>query len=323
MPSNRLLCTVLFIVACEPADPGDLDTHIEDVTVCAAGQTVEGIDVSIYQGTINWSGVAAAGKKFAIVRVSDGTGTLDSQFARNWSGAKAAGLIRGTYQFFRASEDATAQANLVINQLNSVGGLQADDLPVVADVEVSDGQSTATIASKLTTWMARVQQGTGRVPLVYTSPGVWGNMGNPQGFSSYILWVAHYGVQCPLMPSGWTTWKFWQYSSTGSVGGISGNVDLDRFNGSLADLQAFARGETAMPDAGVTNPDAAVHRPDASGTGGTGDVGGGGGSGGSGGSAGNPGNGNMVAGCSVAPQAGGGGFFILLLMLLVRRSRAR
>jgi lysozyme len=322
MPSNRLICAVLFIVACEPAEPGDLDTHIEDVTVCAAGQTVEGIDVSVYQGTINWGGVAAAGKKFAIVRVSDGTGTMDSQFARNWSGAKAAGLVRGTYQFFRASEDATAQANLVVSQLNAAGGLQADDLPVVADVEVSDGQSTATIAAKLTTWMARVHQGTGKVPLVYTSPGVWGNMGNPQGFSSYILWVAHYGVQCPLMPSGWSTWKFWQYSSTGSVGGISGNVDLDKFNGSLSELMAFARGPAVMPDAGVT-PDAATHHPDAGGTGGTGDVGGGGGSGGSGGGGGSPANGPMVSGCSVAPQAGGGGFFILLLLLVARRSRAR
>src|SRR5690348_15376090 len=161
----RRLLWLLLVAACQPESAGDYASRTEDVSVCATGSTIEGIDVSIYQGTIDWTGVAAAGKKFAVIRVSDGTGNLDSQFARNWSGAKAAGVIRGTYQFFRASEDATAQANLVIDQLNANGGLQADDLPPVADVEVSDGQSTSTIASKLATWMARVQAGTGRTPL--------------------------------------------------------------------------------------------------------------------------------------------------------------
>src|SRR5262249_31771669 len=163
--------------------------------------TIEGIDVSIYQGTINWASVAAAGKKFAFIRVSDGTGSSDSQFARNWRMARGAGVIRGPYQFFRASEDPTAQANLLINALSQNGGLVAGDLPPVADAEVSVGQSASTIAARLATWMARVEQGTGRRPIVYTSPGVWGNMGNPQGFSSYTLWVAHYGAACPTMPS--------------------------------------------------------------------------------------------------------------------------
>src|SRR5215470_12245190 len=162
----------LAVLGCEPAPAGDYAARTEDLTVCAGSSTVEGIDVSYYQGTINWSQVAAAGKKFAVIRVSDGTTTPDTQFARNWSGAHSAGVIRGVYQFFRASQDATAQADLLVNALNSNGGLQTGDLPPVADVEVSDGQSVSTVASKLNTWMARVQAGTGRTPLIYTSPGV-------------------------------------------------------------------------------------------------------------------------------------------------------
>jgi lysozyme len=319
------------VLGCGPAPAGEYETRTEDVTVCAGSSTVEGIDVSYYQGTINWSQVAAAGKKFAVIRVSDGTTTPDTQFARNWSDARSAGVIRGVYQFFRASQDATAQADLLVNALNNNGGLQMGDLPPVADVEVSDGQSASTVASKLNTWMARVQAGTGRTPLIYTSPGVWGNIGNPQGFSEYVLWVAHYGVSCPSMPSGWTAWKFWQYSDSGSVSGISGAVDLDHFNGSLSELMAFANGGSTMPDAG-TSPDAGGGGSGGSGGSGAGGSGGSGaggsggsGTGGSGGPADNPGTGTMISGCSVGGHAPAGAFWLILLLVVAarRRSRAR
>src|SRR5262249_54505220 len=71
------------------------------VVVCADGPTVPGIDVSIYQGTIDWQKVHAAGIEFAFIRVSDGLDTLDSKYDVNWAGARAAGVLRGTYQFFR------------------------------------------------------------------------------------------------------------------------------------------------------------------------------------------------------------------------------
>src|SRR2546425_966411 len=98
MRLSYLACTLaLAAAACEPASTGDYASRVEDLTVCAAGSTVEGIDVSYYQSTINWSSVAAAGKKFAFIRVSDGTTTPDTQFARNWTMSRAAGVIRGPY----------------------------------------------------------------------------------------------------------------------------------------------------------------------------------------------------------------------------------
>ena len=84
----------------------------EEATVCPGSNKVYGIDVSYYQGTINWASVKAAGKQFAIIRVSDGTGFLDPKFASNWRNAKAAGIAVGAYQFFRPNQDATAQAEL-------------------------------------------------------------------------------------------------------------------------------------------------------------------------------------------------------------------
>ena len=84
-------------------------------SVCPAGQTTYGIDVSYYQGNIDWAAVAGAGVEFAIIRVSDGIGFHDPKFAQNWAGAKANGIIRGAYQFFRSDDDPIAQADLLIN----------------------------------------------------------------------------------------------------------------------------------------------------------------------------------------------------------------
>src|SRR3954463_5821815 len=73
--------------------------------VCAADTTTKGVDVSYFNGTIDWAKVKAAGNEFAFIRISDGTGFRDPQFAANWAGAQSAGMVRGIYQFFRPGQD--------------------------------------------------------------------------------------------------------------------------------------------------------------------------------------------------------------------------
>ncbi len=85
----------------------------QEASVCAAGTTVKGVDVSVYQGTVNWPDVKAAGNDFAIARISDGS-YLDTDFTKNWAGIKSAGMVRGAYQFFEPGEDPVTQANIVI-----------------------------------------------------------------------------------------------------------------------------------------------------------------------------------------------------------------
>jgi lysozyme len=208
----------------------------QDVTVCAGGTVVYGVDVSVFQGAINWPAVKGAGKSFAIARISDGT-YLDTKFSANWPAMKSAGLVRGAYQFFEPGEDPTTQANIVIN---AVGRLGAGDLPVTADMEVTGSQSAATIIANLQTWMAKVEAGTGKKPMIYTALGYWNAHVNSSAFSGNPLWAANWGVTCPGLANGWGAWKFWQNADNGSVGGIGGAVDTDEFNGSLADLQGFA-----------------------------------------------------------------------------------
>jgi len=212
-------------------------------SVCPNGATVPGVDVSVYQAPVNWPSVKAAGKVFAFARVSDGT-YLDTAFNPNWTGIKAAGMVRGVYQFFEPGEDPTVQANILIQAVyadtNTFAYLRPGDLPAVLDVEVTGGQSPATIAAHIQTWINQVQSGTGRVPMIYTALGFWDGSVASTAFSANPLWAANWGVTCPSLAEGWTNWAFWQYSDTGTVNGITNAVDLDEFNGSLNDLLAFA-----------------------------------------------------------------------------------
>jgi len=244
---RALLASSVAVLAACSGSPDDLRTSEEEVVVCAKGSTVEGIDVSSWQGTIDWTKVKASGKTFAIARISDGT-YLDKQFEANWAGIKKVGLVRGAYQFFRPGEDPTALANIVVAK---VGKLGDNDLPVTCDVEATDSQTAATILKKLTTWMAVVEAGTGKKPIIYTGKYFWNDNVASTAWGKSWLWIAAYGPKCPDLPNGWSDWRFFQYSSTGAVSGISGNVDLDVFNGTLADLQALTR-STAAYGAKVT-----------------------------------------------------------------------
>jgi lysozyme len=217
------------------------------ITVCATGTVVQGVDVSVFQGTVDWTTVAGAGIDFAIARISDGS-DLDTQFAANWSGMKSAGLVRGAYQYFEPGQDPTTQANIVIS---AVGMLGSGDLPVTADMETTGGESAATIAANLQTWVSAVKAGTGKVPMIYTAEGYWDDDVDSTAFTANPLWVANWGVTCPDLATGWTAWSIWQYSDSGTVAGISDAVDLDEFNGTLAQLQAFAGGSTSSPDSGT------------------------------------------------------------------------
>jgi GH25 family lysozyme M1 (1,4-beta-N-acetylmuramidase) len=217
---------------------GDVSTEYLRST-CAEGPTVRGIDVSKWQDAIDWDRVAGSGVRFAFIRVSDGARVHDERFERNWREARRVGLLRGVYQFFRPGQDVAAQANLVIEAIRGDSG----ELAPVIDVEDTDGRSRAQVAAAVAEWIRLVSAGTGRTPIVYTGPYFWRDqVGNPDQSAS-PLWIAHYTTGCPLISEDvWPRWTFWQYSSSGRVPGISGNVDMNYFNGTMADLHALASG---------------------------------------------------------------------------------
>lgn len=226
------------------------DAQQQLARVCAAGPTVKGIDVSKYQGAIDWMKVKNDGVAFAFVRVSDGVNSIDPQFGANWTGAKAAGLLRGAYQYFRPNQDAAAQAELF---LDKIGALGPGDLAPVLDVETLGGQSAAVTRQKVRQWIDIVETRTKRKVILYTGYYFWrdevGNMALPD----QPLWIAGYTSQCPLIPEVWDKWTFWQYSDAGAVNGISGGVDVNWFNGDLATLMQTTGGAAGCGDGVCTN----------------------------------------------------------------------
>lgn len=212
-------------------------TSAQALKVCAGPSTLKGIDVSYYQGTVDWAKVRASGRRFAFARVSDGIDHPDSKFAQNWPAMKAAGIVRGAYQFFRPAKDVDAQVNLLVTKIAAAGGLEPGDLPPVLDLESDGGLPASTVIARAKAWLAKVEAAYGMKPIVYTAAFMSSIIGNH--FADYPLWVANYGATCPTMPSGWTEWRFWQDSDRGSVPGVSGNVDTNLFNGTLAQLEAL------------------------------------------------------------------------------------
>jgi lysozyme len=200
---------------------------------------VTGVDLSHYNGSVNFQSLAASGLAFAYLKASEGRFTKDPLYAANYAGSQQNQILRGAYHFFYPQLDAQAQAS---NFLSVVTQLNAGDLPPVLDVEVSGEQSPSAIAAALQQWLDAVQQKLACTPMIYTAAGFWNTaLGGTTSFSSYPLWVAEYtGNSSPRLPTGFTDYVFWQYSQSGSVPGIASNVDMDQFNGSLSDLNQLA-----------------------------------------------------------------------------------
>ena len=235
----------------EPFDRLQSDLPSPRATVCADGATTFGIDVSHWQGAIDWPAVAADGVEYAFVRVSDGLGTNDSYFATNLAQSRANGIHTGVYQFFRPSQDPVAQADLLVD---GIGTLEPGDLPPVIDVEATGGLSPAQVTAAVQAWIDRVESRLGVTPIIYSGKYFWQDNVQSTAFASYPLWAAHYTTAgCPNIADQWADWTFWQYTDSGSVAGVTGNVDSNEFNGDLTALVELTVGGAGECGDGTCN----------------------------------------------------------------------
>jgi lysozyme len=176
---------------------------------------LNGIDVSKYQGQIDWAG------------------------------ANGAGLITGAYHILRPSVDldpVRAQARLFLRRIGEAAE-QTHYLPAVLDVEASAAITHDGYAAAIRTWIAAVEADArfaGRPSIIYTRASFWREIGEPVEFSSRPLWVADYSRDPPRLPAGWAGWRFFQWTSKSKVAGIDGDVDGNYFDGSLDALRALA-----------------------------------------------------------------------------------
>ena len=193
---------------------------------------IDGIDVSNWQGRIDWARVRAAGKRFVIAKASEGVGYEDRSYDRNKSGAMGQGIAFGAYHFARPENDPIKEADWFIQ----VAGYKRGMIIPTLDLERTGGRSPAGLTRWTKAWLQRVYDRLGVRAMIYTSPSFWReNLDNTAWFANNgyaVLWIAHWKRTSPSVPAsnwGGRSWTIWQYSSTGSVPGISGDVDLDRY----------------------------------------------------------------------------------------------
>lgn len=198
------------------------------------GPIVRGLDVSHYDGPIDFKTVKLSGREFAFAKCTEYN--VDNTYARNKVQAQNAGMLFGAYHFFHPSRDPKAQAENFLSRAQ----LGKGNLVPVLDWESSDDIPNATDRARASEWLQIVEKAVGRPPIIYGSPYFLHTLNLGTSFSRYPLWVAHYGTTVPLVPDPWTNWAFWQHSEKGAVPGIPApDEDLDIFNGTYADLQRF------------------------------------------------------------------------------------
>ncbi len=203
---------------------------------------VAGIDVSRYQGNVDWAYWWGQGKRFAYVKATEGTYYTNPYFAQQYNGSYNIGMIRGSYHFANPTDSSGyTQANYFVAH---GGGWSGDGktLPGVLDIEYNPygsscwGMSPSALVNWIKSFTTRYKQLTGRDAVIYTAYNWWSPCtGNSTAFNATNpLWVARYSTSPGTLPGGWPYWTFWQYTSS--------PLDQDYFNGSYDRLKVLATG---------------------------------------------------------------------------------
>lgn len=199
---------------------------------------VHGIDVSHYQGRINWDEVAKDPKvNYVYLKATEGTNYVDDTYYYNFQSCKRVGLKVGSYLFFRPHLPAKAQFDLFVSQVDT----KKQDLLPLIDVEVIKGVSTAVFQARLLELCELFEKEYGTKPLIYTGRNFYNKYihGNSR-LCSHKFFIAAYSFDEPELYGG-KEYHLWQYSSTGRVRGIRGDVDMSRLVGrsTLRDIMYY------------------------------------------------------------------------------------
>ena len=251
---NALFLLVLLVTACgpgggpPPAPPGVLfPANFRDADPVDFAQptpfrfAVHGIDAARFQKSINWNTARANGANFVFLKATEGGDLLDPKFKDHWRGAGRAGLWRGAYHFYYFCTPPEVQARWFIRNVPRVAG----SLPPVLDMEWNPFSPTcatvrppaAEVQRQMRVWLKIVEAHYGKRPIIYTTPGFYEDAGL-RNFRGYEFWLRT-TAKTPREAYPGQPWRFWQYSATGRIAGIAGDVDLNVFNGSVADWEAW------------------------------------------------------------------------------------
>ncbi|MET0945375.1 MAG: glycoside hydrolase family 25 protein [Flavobacterium sp.] len=216
----------------------EVDKHLSDVRNIRVLENhkgkVIGIDVSEFQGKIDWEEVEVLEEKypvhFVFIRATAGNDRVDGQFKKNWDGAKEYKIMRGAYHYYRPNENSIEQANLFIKTVK----LQKGDLPPVLDIEkLPKNQPLDSLKKGLKRWLTKVEKHYQVRPIIYTGESYYDDFLKEE-FSEYLFWIANYNFYREKIEDDWL---FWQFTEKASLPGIKHRVDVNIYNGDLEQLQ--------------------------------------------------------------------------------------
>lgn len=227
--------------------PADVIVLVPPPVEAPKKREVRGVDCAKWQTGIRWKDVQAAGFEFAICKASDGATSKDVAYNEHRRGAKAAGLIFGSYHFFRFDIDPLIQAE---NFLKTMGDVQPGELPPCLDLEwdrysknQTEGKTMDEVAAKnALICLERIEKVTGMVPIVYTNYYFFQGFKNPERFAKYTPWIPAYNTTADKVriPPPWKKLVFWQYSESLTLGGVD-KVDGNIFFGTIDELKALVK----------------------------------------------------------------------------------
>lgn len=200
------------------------------------GYEIRGIDISHYQGKIDWellqnAMIEKSPVRFVVMKATEGASKIDPSFNENFRQAREYGFIRGAYHFWSNKSTAREQAYFFLDKVP----LEEGDLPPVLDVEHKPAdKSVEDFQRDVLTWLHIVEDRYHVKPIVYTYYKFKMTNLNSPVFDDYPYWIAHYYVD-KIEYKG--EWKFWQHTDAGRLPGIKGYVDFNIYNGSFYDLK--------------------------------------------------------------------------------------
>lgn len=207
------------------------DVPADDHGVASNEHNIVGIDISKYQGEVNFEKVKAAGISYIFIRATDGITYQDPNFKTNFLSAQAAGITVGAYHFYETNDDPEDQ----LKNFTSLVTLKSGDLPPVIDIERLHKKDDLKLTENVQKFLDGLETHYGVKPIIYT--GLRFSNKHLIGFGNYPLWLAEYERDKPKLPNGWSKWTFWQWSQSHRVLGIDVDVDADRYTGDKASFQ--------------------------------------------------------------------------------------
>ena len=212
----------------------------------SSADLVKGVDVSNHQNTggdnpIDWVAVKGDNQRFVYLKATEGTDWTDQSYAQFAQGAINQGFQVGAYHYARPAKDPVAQAQHFAEVVNAGPNTT---LPPVLDIEVDEGLNAAELADWTRSFLAELEKGTGRTPMIYTYRFFWKEqMDNTAEFGNYPLWLAAWQNNAPRPVGGWDKVDIWQRPDSGKVPGINTPVDMNVFNGDPGQFARYSAGE--------------------------------------------------------------------------------